>query len=79
MILAVPKAERCREDNFSSKSKKGKGTTISVISKKQAEDSVVGKLANLLEKFDKIASIETSNKIKKPAASCYVKLVNKIG
>ena len=79
MILAVPKAERYREDNFSSKSKKGKGTTISVISKKHAENSVVGKLANLLEKFNKIASIETSNKIKKPAASCYVKLVNKIG
>ena len=56
MILAVTKAaaaEGHREDNFSFKSKKVKGATVSAVETGQAESSVVGKLASLLEKFDK--------------------------
>ena len=63
MVLAVTKAvavERDREENFSSKSKKVKGATVSAVETGQAENSVMGKLANLLEKFDKsVASMES--------------------
>ena len=63
LVLAVTKAvavERDREENFSSKSKKVKGATVSAVETGQAENSVMGKLANLLEKFDKsVASMES--------------------
>ena len=52
LILALTKAaagERDREENFSSKSKKVKGAVETGL----AENSVVGKKANLLEKFIK--------------------------
>ena len=62
-ILAVtkaPAAERDTEENFSSKSKKVKGATVSAVETGQAENSVMGKLAKLLEKFDKrVASMES--------------------
>ena len=63
MILAVTKAaaaERDREENFSPKSKKVKGATVNAVQTGQAGNSVVRKLANLLEKFDKrVASMES--------------------
>ena len=63
MILAVTKiaaAEKDREEDFSSKSKKVKDATVSAVETSQVQNSVVGKLANLLEKFDKrVASMES--------------------
>ena len=56
LILAVTKAataERHREHNFSFKSNKVKGATVSAVETGQAESFVVGKLASLLEKFGK--------------------------
>ena len=56
LILAITKAaaaERDREENLSSKSKKVKGATVSAAEKRQAKNSVMGTLANLLEMFDK--------------------------
>ena len=63
LILTVTKteaAERYREENFSSKSKKVKGATVNAVETGEAENSVVGKLANLLEKFDKRVAIMKS-------------------
>ena len=56
LILAVTKAaaaKRDREDNFLSKSKKVKNASVSAFETGQAESSVLGKLANPLEKSDK--------------------------
>ena len=62
MTLTVTKqaaAERDKEENCSFKSTKVKGAKVSVVETGLAENFVVGKLANLLEKFDKrIASME---------------------
>ena len=63
LILAVTKAaaaERDREENFSSKSEKVKGATVSAGETGQVKNSVVGKLANLFEKFnERVASMES--------------------
>ena len=63
LIFAVTKsaaAEGDREENFSSKSEKFKEATVSAVETGQGENFVVGKLADLLEKFDKrVASIES--------------------
>ena len=63
LILAVTKAaaaERNRKDNFSSKSKKVMWATVSAVWTGQAENYVVTKIANLLEKLDKkVPGMET--------------------
>ena len=63
LILALTKAtaaERDRVENFASKSKKVKGATVNAVETGQAENFVVGKLDNLLEKFDKsVSSMES--------------------
>ena len=55
LILAVTKAaaaERHRKENFSSKPKKVKGAIVSAVETSQSENSALGKLKNLFEKFD---------------------------
>ena len=63
LILAVTKSaatERDREGDFSPKYKKVKCATVSIVETGQSETSVVRKLANLLENFDKrVASMES--------------------
>ena len=56
LILAVTKsaaAKRDKEENFLSKSMKFKNASVSAFETGQAESSVLGKLANSLEKSDK--------------------------